>query len=108
MVCSAEAQKFWSPPTQALQVPQVWAYQPRPTVCPGFRCFTAEPTAATVPMTSWPGTKGKPVKPQELSAMDMSLWHRPQELTLMSTCSAPRSPTSYSNAVNGALSPDAA
>ena len=51
--------------------------QPTPTRSPTWYFVTAEPTAATTPAISWPGTIGKMAWPQSSLAWWMSLWQMP-------------------------------
>ena len=48
------------------QSPQELDCQPRPTRWPTASGCTRSPTAATVPMISWPGMKGYWLMPQSL------------------------------------------
>ena len=52
------AQRFSWPRTHHSQCPQESDCQPTPTRRPTSIPSTSLPTAATVPMTSWPGTSG--------------------------------------------------
>ncbi len=67
---------------------------PRPTRWPTLSPLACGPRAATVPTTSWPGTRGYWLMPQSLSSIDRSLWQIPHEATSISTCSSPRGPRS--------------
>ena len=45
---------------------------------PSLKRVTAEPTAVTRPMISWPGTMGKMASPHSPRAWWMSEWQMPQ------------------------------
>ena len=100
IMLSACAQSCWRPERPGWQERQLPANQPRPTRSPTSRPFAWEPVFSMVPMTSWPGTSGYRDMPQELSIIERSEWHMPQDSTFTCTGSGRISPGSKSSSVS--------
>ena len=82
--------------------------QPTPTRSPTANLVTSEPTSATTPAISWPGTIGKMPSPQPSRTWWMSEWQMPANLMSIRTSCSPTARRSMVVRSSGALAAGAA